>query len=170
MAEDQRVFTLIVTLLGAIASTFIFIYYSFSIYKILRTHNSQFKENEKRLDNYLITTLTLIGISVASLLAMSIIDTTYGSNSGPTENEVASHLRTLQQTIEKSAIFVDITRLTVLLIKLRNYTDKTAIYIRNVHIILGVSIFFLVLLDLLIQQIIFDDSSEDTKDAVLVAY
>ncbi len=92
----------------------------------------------------------MIGLSVASHLAMSIIDTAHGTNSGPKEDEFASHLRTLQQTIEKSAIFVDITRLTVLLIKLRNYEEKTAIYIRNVHIILGVSITFLVLLDLII--------------------
>lgn len=150
MAEGLELLTLIVTLLGSIAQTFIFLYYCLSIFKILKTHNSQFKENVKSLDNYLITTLTLIGLSVASHLVMSIIDTAHGTNSGPKEDEFASQLRTLQQTIEKSAIFVDITRLTVLLIKLRNYEEKTAIYIRNVHIILGVSITFLVLLDLII--------------------
>jgi peptidoglycan biosynthesis protein MviN/MurJ (putative lipid II flippase) len=96
MAEGHALFTLIVTILGAIAQTIVFIYFCFSIYKILRSHNRQFKENEKRLDNYLITTLALIGISVASLLTMSIIDTADGTNSGPTENEIASHLRTLQ--------------------------------------------------------------------------
>ena len=95
MAEGLALFTLIVTLLAAISQTIIFIYFCFSIYKILRTHNSQYKENVKRLDNYLIITLALIGVSVVSLLAMSIIDTAHGTNSGPTENDFASHLRTL---------------------------------------------------------------------------
>ena len=155
--EALELLTLIITLLGAIVQTFIFFYYCLSISRILRTHNNQFKENEKKLDNYLVTTLTLIGISVISLLVMSIIDTANGTNSGPTEDLWASNLRTLQQTIEKAAIFVDITRLTVLLIKLRNYEEKSAIYIRNVHIILGFSIAFIVSLDLLIQQIIFSE-------------
>ena len=93
----------------------------------------------------------MIGISVISVLVMSIIDTANGTSSGPTEDLWASNLRTLQQTIEKAAIFVDITRLTVLLIKLRNYEEKSAIYIRNVHIILGFSIAFIVSLDLLLQ-------------------
>jgi len=96
MAEGQALIALIITILGAIAQTIVFIYFCFSIYKILRSHNRQFKENEKRLDNYLITTLVLIGISVASLLTMSIIDTAHGTISGPTEDAIASNLRTLQ--------------------------------------------------------------------------
>ena len=118
--EAQELFSLITMLLGAVAQTLIFMYYCFSISRILKTHNSRFKENMKSLDNYLITTLSLIGLSVTALLAMSIIDIVDGTNNPLNENKVASHLRTLQQTIEKTAIFVDITRLSVLLIKLRN--------------------------------------------------
>jgi hypothetical protein len=148
--EAEELFSLVTVLLGSIVQTLIYFYFCFSISRILKSHNNQFKENMKSLDNYLVTTLIFIGISVTTLLAMSIIDIIDGTNIEGKENIVAFHLRTLQQTIEKTAIFVDITRLSVLLIKLRTDQEKSNIYIRIVHIVLGVSITFLIVLDLLI--------------------
>lgn len=62
----------------------------------------------------------MIGLSVFVLLGMAIIDMAVGTNNAEHEDLVAAHLRTLQQTIEKTAIFVDITRLSVLVSKLKN--------------------------------------------------
>jgi peptidoglycan biosynthesis protein MviN/MurJ (putative lipid II flippase) len=72
--------SLILMLIGAIAQSLIFLFFCISLTRLLKTHNSQSNGDIKRLDNYLITTLLLIGLSVLFLLAMSIIDIAEGTN------------------------------------------------------------------------------------------
>ena len=82
---------------------------------------------QQKLDNYLILTLSLLGCSILCLFIMSLIDFIDKEDK---YDYITNRFRTAQQTIEKTAILLDIARLFNLKIRIQQMGDiKKAIWI-----------------------------------------
>ena len=82
---------------------------------------------QQKLDNYLILTLSLLGCSILCLFIMSLIDFIDKEDK---YDYITNRFRTAQQTIEKTAILLDIARLFNLKIRIQQKGDiKKAIWI-----------------------------------------
>ncbi len=105
---------------------------------------------QQKLDNYLILTLSLLGSSILCLFIMSLIDFIDKEDK---YYYITNRFRTAQQTLEKTAILVDIARLFNLQIRIQMKGDiKKAIWI--LHGTLGFIISMTFIMSFIIDDII----------------
>ena len=98
------------------------------------------KRQNQELDHYMKTSLTLFGLSIIALFIAMICDNI------PNAEYSATLLSRVSQDCEKSAIFLDIARLTMLVVALKSDDENLPQRIRLSKIIFGIWITLFVLI------------------------